>query len=140
MHRPFTLDRTAVWDHDETDYYDAYHRLFNIRQHGWLNIQALQINLSYAHEQELVTTYNRIRSLLPLPIALTASSPIVEGKLTGIADNRLIYYLKNQKEIPLICNRIIPEKIRSTDDYRATQEEVFQSSAREEQIFSAKSG
>ena len=125
MHPTMTLDRTAVWDHDEREYYDAYHRLFNIRQHGWLNIQALQINLSYAHEQELVATYNRIRSLLPYLVAFTASSPMVEGHLTGVADNRLLYYRENQKEIPRICNRIIPEKIRSLGDYRATQEEVF---------------
>jgi hypothetical protein len=125
MHPTMTLDRTAVWDHDEREYYEAYHHLFNIYQHGWLNIQALQINLSYAHEQELVATYNRIRSLLPYLIAVTASSPMVEGHLTGIADNRLVYYRENQKEIPRICNRIIPEKIRSLGDYRATQEEVF---------------
>ncbi len=125
MHPVMTLDRTAVWDHDEREYYEEYNRLFNIRQHGWLNIQALQINLSYAHEQELVTTYNRLRSLLPFLIAVTASSPMVEGRLTGCADNRLLYYRQNQKEIPLICNRIIPEKIRSLADYRATQDEVF---------------
>ncbi len=125
MHPTLTLDRTAVWDHDEREYYDAYNRLFNIRQHGWLNIQALQINLSYAHEQELVATYNRLRSLLPYLIAVTASSPMVEGHLTGVADNRLVYYRENQKEIPRICNRIIPEKIRSLADYRATQAEVF---------------
>lgn len=125
MHPVMTLDRTAVWDHDEREYYEEYNRLFTIRQHGWLNIQALQINLSYADEQELVTTYNRIRSLLPFLIAVTASSPMVEGRLTGSADNRLLYYRQNQKEIPLICNRIIPEKIRSLADYRATQNEVF---------------
>jgi hypothetical protein len=125
MHPTLTLDRTAVWDHDEGEYYDAYDCLFNIHQHGWLNIQALQINLSYGDEQELVTTYNRIRSLLPFLIAVTASSPMVEGHLTGVADNRLIYYRENQKEIPQICNRIIPEKIRSLADYRATQDEVF---------------
>jgi len=125
MHPTLTLDHTAVWDHDEAEFYDAYNRLFNIHQHGWLNIQALQINISYGHEQELVMTYNRLRSLLPYLIAVTASSPLVEGKRTGIADNRLIYYIENQKEIPLICNRIIPDKIRSVDDYHATQNEVF---------------
>jgi hypothetical protein len=125
MHPTLTLDRTAVWDHDEGEYYETYDRLFNIRQHGWLNIQALQVNLSYAHERELVTTYNRLRLLLPYIIAVTASSPMVEGKLTGTADNRLVYYRENQKEIPLICNRIIPKKIRSVADYTAMQEEVF---------------
>ena len=125
MHPTLTLDRTAVWDHDEGEYYEAYNRLFNIHQHGWLNIQALQINLSYMHEKELVATYNRLRSLLPYLIAVTTSSPMVEGLLTGIADNRLMYYRENQKEIPLICNRIVPEKIRSLADYRGIQDEIF---------------
>jgi hypothetical protein len=114
-----------VWDHDEGEYYEVYDRLFNIRQHGWLNIQALQINLSYANEKHLVSQYNRIRTLLPYLIAVTASSPMVEGRLTGTCDNRLIYYRENQKEIPRICDRIIPGAIRSVADYRSGQEEVF---------------
>ena len=125
MHPTLTLDKTAVWDHDEGDYYEAYDRLFNIRQHGWLNIQALQINLSYEGDTALVAMYNRLRALLPYLIAITASSPIVEGRLTGSADNRLLYYLKNQKEIPAICHGIIPDPIRNVDDYRAAQENIF---------------
>jgi hypothetical protein len=125
MHPTLTLDQTAVWDHDEGEYYAAYDRLFTIRQHGWLNIQALQINLSYAGEREQVMMFNRLRTIVPYLIAVTASSPIVEGKLTGAMDNRLIWYRKNQEEIPLICNRIIPERIRSVEDYRAEQEEIF---------------
>ena len=125
MHPTLTLDKTAVWDHDEGDYYEAYDRLFNIRQHGWLNIQALQINLSYEGDTALVAMYNRLRALLPYLIAITASSPMVEGRLTGPADNRLLYYLKNQKEIPAICHGIIPDPIRNVDDYRAAQENIF---------------
>lgn len=125
MHPLARLENIPVWDHDEGEYYETYDRLFNIRQHGWLNIQALQVNLSYASDRDLVTLFNRIRPLLPYLIAITASSPMVEGNLTGSCDNRLRYYRENQKEIPLICNRIIPEKIRSVADYRAGQEEIF---------------
>jgi hypothetical protein len=125
MHPTLKLEETAVWDHDEGEYYEAYDRLFGIRQHGWLNIQALQVNLSYSGEKDLVLHYNRLRSLLPYLIAVTAGSPIVEGKSTGMADNRLLYYRENQKEIPLICNRIIPEKIGSVRDYHREQEKIF---------------
>ena len=125
MQPTLTLDQTAVWDHDEAEYYEAYDRLFTIHQHGWLNIQALQVNLSYAGEKDLIAQYNRIRCLLPYLIAVTASSPMVEGRLTGSVDNRLIFYRENQKEIPRICNRIIPEPIRTIGDYRSMQEEVF---------------
>jgi len=125
MHPLATLREIPVWDHDEGEYYEVYDRLFDIRQHGWLNIQALQINLSYESSRALISLYNRVRSLLPYLIAITASSPMVEGDLTGTCDNRLIYYRENQKEIPLICNRIIPETIHSVTDYRNQQEEIF---------------
>jgi hypothetical protein len=125
MHPTLRLDETAVWDHDEGEYYAVYDRLFAIRQHGWLNIQALQVNLSYRREKDLVAQYNRLRSLLPYLIAVTAASPIVEGTSTGTVDNRLLFYRENQKEIPLICNRIVPEKIRSVQDYRGEQEKIF---------------
>ena len=125
MHPTLTLEQTAVWDHKEREYYEAYDRLFNLHQHGWLNIQALQINLSYSNKNELVYLYNRLRSLLPYLIAVSASSPFVEGGLTSAADNRLVYYQKNQKEIPCICNQIIPEKIRSVDDYHTLQKEIY---------------
>ncbi len=125
MHPTLTLDKTAVWDYDEGEYYGVYDRLFNIRQHGWLNIQALQINLSYTGERDMIDLYNRIRVLLPYLVAVTASSPVVEGRLTGNADNRLIFYKENQKEIPRICNRIIPEQIRDLSGYHAMQEEIF---------------
>ena len=125
MHPLADPARIPVWDHDEGEYYETYDRLFNIRQHGWLNIQALQINLSYQNERDLVSLHNRLRCLLPYLVAVTASSPMVEGKLTGSCDNRLLFYRENQKEIPEICNRIIPEKIRSVAEYHAIQEEVY---------------
>lgn len=125
MHPLLRLEQTAVWDHDEKEYYDVYDRLFDLRQHGWLNIQALQINLSYRDTKELVTRYNRIRSLIPYLIAITASSPFVEGKLTGSMDNRLIFYRENQKEIPQICHQIIPEEIETVEDYHFQQQEIF---------------
>jgi hypothetical protein len=125
MHPTMTLDRTAVWDHDEGEYYETYDRLFNIRQHGWLNIQALQVNLSYTGDKDLLMQYNRIRTLLPYLIALSASSPMVEGRLTGTMDNRLIYYRANQKEIPGICNNIIPVRLLSVGEYREAQEKVY---------------
>lgn len=125
MHPALRLEETAVWDHDEGEYYEVYNRLFDIRQHGWLNIQALQVNLSYSSEKDLVRQFNRLRTLLPYLIAVTAASPIVEGRVTGTADNRLLFYRENQKEIPLICNRIVPEKIASVRDYRREQEEIF---------------
>jgi hypothetical protein len=125
MHPTARVSEIPVWDHDEGEYYRTYDRLFDIRQHGWLNIQALQINLSFRDSRELVTRFNRIRSLLPYLIAVTASSPVVEGKLNGSCDNRLLFYRQNQKELPTICDGIIPEKIRTVADHKRRMESIW---------------
>jgi gamma-glutamyl:cysteine ligase YbdK (ATP-grasp superfamily) len=117
MHPLLTLDETTYWDHDEQEYYQTYDRLFNIWQHGWLNIQALQINIPYKSEEELVVVFNKIRSLMPYLVAVSASSPFVEGRRTSHMDNRLVHYRENQKCIPSICNDILPEKLGSSKDY-----------------------
>ncbi|MDD1717956.1 MAG: glutamate-cysteine ligase family protein [Methanoregulaceae archaeon] len=125
MHPTARLDQTRVWDHDEGEYYAVYDRLFSLRQHGWLNIQALQMNLPYRDEADLVAQYNRVRSLLPYLVAVTAASPLVEGRLTGTMDTRLVMYRENQRQIPLICNGIVPEKINRLPDYLALMEEIY---------------
>jgi gamma-glutamyl:cysteine ligase YbdK (ATP-grasp superfamily) len=117
MHPLLRLDEALYWDHDEQEYYQTYDRLFNIMQHGWLNIQALQINLPFQSNDELVEVFNKIRSLIPYLVAVSASSPFLEGRCTSYMDNRLIYYRQNQKAIPSICNDILPEKLGSSNDY-----------------------
>jgi gamma-glutamyl:cysteine ligase YbdK (ATP-grasp superfamily) len=125
MHPLLTLDQTGYWDHDEQEYYRAYDRLFNIRQHGWLNIQALQINIPYGKQENLVPMFNKIRALIPYLVAVSASSPFVEGKLTDYVDNRLVYYRENQRAIPQICNDILPEKLKSIDQYIRINREIY---------------
>ena len=125
MHPLLKLDETTYWDHDEQEYYQVYDRLFNIKQHGWLNIQALQVNIPYAGKDELVAMFNKIRSLMPYLVAVSASSPMVEGKLTPYMDNRLVYYRQNQAAIPEICHDILPEKLESVDDYVQINRQIY---------------
>jgi hypothetical protein len=125
MHPLLKLDETSYWDHDEQEYYQAYDRLFNIKQHGWLNIQALQINIPYHDLEELVAMFNKIRSLMPYLVAVSASSPMVEGKLTPYMDNRLVYYRQNQAAIPSICHNILPEKLENVHDYVQINRQIY---------------
>jgi len=125
MHPLLKLDETTYWDHDEQEYYQVYDRLFNIKQHGWLNIQALQINIPYTGKDELVAMFNKIRSLMPYLVAVSASSPMVEGKLTTYMDNRLVYYRKNQAAVPEICHDIMPEKLESVEDYVQINRQIY---------------
>ena len=125
MHPLLRLDETACWDHDEQEYYQTYDRLFNIRQHGWLNIQALQINIPYRGKRDLVAMFNKIRALMPYLVAVSASSPLVEGKATSYMDNRLVYYRENQAAIPEICHGILPEKLESADEYVKINRQIY---------------
>jgi hypothetical protein len=124
MHPLLRLDQTSYWDHEEQEYYHAYNRLFNIWQHGWLNIQALQINLPYQREG-VVPMFNRLRSLIPYLVAVSASSPFVEGRLTAHMDCRLLYYRENQRRIPIICNDILPERLGSLKEYVQINREIY---------------
>jgi gamma-glutamyl:cysteine ligase YbdK (ATP-grasp superfamily) len=62
---------------------------------------------------------------MPYLVAVTASSPAVEGRLTGSMDNRLIYYRQNQKRVPLICNNVVPEKLASRQHHDEIIESIY---------------
>jgi gamma-glutamyl:cysteine ligase YbdK (ATP-grasp superfamily) len=132
MHPLLKLEETTYWDHDEQEYYQTYDRIFNIKQHGWLNIQALQINIPYADNEEMIAMFNKIRSLMPYLVAVSASSPMVEGKLTSYMDNRLVYYRKNQAAIPDICHDILPEKLQKVNDYIQINRKIYSQLKRSE--------
>ncbi len=125
MHPLLRLEQTAVWDHEDREIYDAYDRLFGLRQHGWLNIQALQVNVHYDSEEKMVRMFNRLRALIPYLVAVTASSPFVEGQATGSMDNRLLYYRENQARVPSICHGLVPERLRGWRDHLDVLEAVY---------------
>jgi gamma-glutamyl:cysteine ligase YbdK (ATP-grasp superfamily) len=60
-----------------------------------------------------VLLHNLIAIILPYLPAMTASSPIYEGKLGENMDNRLHFYKENQCEIPSITADVIPEYAES---------------------------
>ncbi|MCX6653156.1 MAG: glutamate-cysteine ligase family protein [Methanomassiliicoccales archaeon] len=125
MHPALRLEEAQVWEHEDSEIYEIYDRLFDIRQHGWLNIQALQVNLPFRDGEDMVRMYNRLRALIPYLVAVSASSPLVEGKETRAMDNRLIFYRENQRRLPSITHGIIPEKLRSPEHQRQIQEEMY---------------
>lgn len=118
MHPTLRVEEARIWPHRDRKIYEALSHIFNIRQHGWLNIQAYQLNFSYHKEKDAVKLYNTLKTVLPYLPALSASSPIYESKLRKIPNNRLHFYQINQKEIPSIVGNVIPEYIDSFKDYR----------------------
>ncbi|MBS4169026.1 glutamate-cysteine ligase family protein [Parachlamydia sp. AcF125] len=107
-----------LWTHDNKEIYAAFNRIFNCQGHGWSNLQSNHLNLPFGNEQEFIRLHAAIRMVLPLIPALAASSPIVEGKPTGLHDTRLNVYRSNSAKIPSITAHIIPEVCRSFNDYK----------------------
>lgn len=108
---------TVRWPHSNQIIYDTYHQIFNASGHGFANLQSVHLNLPFANETEFVRLHTAIRLLLPIMPALTASTPILDSKLTGFFDARLTFYGKNQIKVPSISGNIIPEFIQSIEQY-----------------------
>ncbi len=108
---------TRLWPHDNNPIYESYNKIFGCRGHGWSNLQSSHINLPFSGDEEFGKLHAAIRLVLPIIPALCASTPIIEGNITGFADSRLEYYRKNQRKIPVITGKIIPEKMYTKREY-----------------------
>jgi gamma-glutamyl:cysteine ligase YbdK (ATP-grasp superfamily) len=118
MHPLLRPDAAKVWAHRDRTLYRELHRLFNLTQHGWLNIQAFQLNLPYAGEGDAVRLHNALANLLPYLPAIAASSPVYEGTMSAYTDSRLHFYRRNQRAIPSITGDVIPAYVASLREYR----------------------
>lgn len=114
------LEEAKLWPHDNNEVYQIYDRIFNSKGHGWSNLQSTHLNLPFYDDEEFAKLHAAIRIVLPLLPALCASSPILDGKLTGMVDTRLKYYKTNQARIPSITGKVIPEAIFSKRNYLNT--------------------
>lgn len=111
------LKETKLWPHDSNEVYEVYDKIFNTKGHGWSNLQSTHLNLPFYDDEEFAKLHAAIRIVLPILPALCASSPIMEGKPTGMVDTRLKYYKTNQARIPSITGKVIPEAIFSKRNY-----------------------
>lgn len=112
---PFT--ETVIWPHEYNEVYALYNRIFDCRGHGWSNLQSTHLNLPFANDDEFSKLHAAIRLLLPIIPALSASSPILDGKATGFLDSRMEAYLHHQEKLPELMGSLIPEAVFSQEDY-----------------------
>ncbi len=111
------LKDLKLWPHHRNEIYAQYNKIFNCKGHGWGNLQSMHINLPFANDAEFLVLHEAIRMLMPLIPALSASSPIYEGKAGSFKDNRLNFYEQNQKRVPEITGRVIPESVKNKQEY-----------------------
>lgn len=108
-----------LWPHENSPIYEAFHTIFDCGSHGWANLQSAHLNLPFSNDEEFGRLHAAIRLLMPIMPALSASSPIVEGKITGLLDNRLEHYRNHTRRIPCLTARVIPEPVFSYADYES---------------------
>jgi gamma-glutamyl:cysteine ligase YbdK (ATP-grasp superfamily) len=118
MHPLLKLNATSVWPHRHRRIYEEYGKIFNLKQHGWLNIQSFHLNLPYGNEEEGVRLHNLLAGLCTYLPAISASSPIYEGEIGPYVDNRLWFYKTNQVEVPSVVGDVVPEYIASFNQYK----------------------
>jgi gamma-glutamyl:cysteine ligase YbdK (ATP-grasp superfamily) len=108
---------TRLWPHDFSPIYRTLDRIFDCQGHGWSNLQCAHLNLPFADDDEFGRLHAAIRLLLPVLPALAASSPVVDGYPTGLADTRLEVYRSNARRIPSVSGQVIPEPVFSQRQY-----------------------
>ena len=119
MHPSFIPEKeTHLWPHDNAVIYDTYNRIFSCSGHGWSNLQSMHINLPFTGDEEFGRLHAAIRLVLPIIPALAASSPLVEGRHGGFMDQRLEFYRVNQRSVPLVTGRVIPEGVFDIPSYQ----------------------
>jgi gamma-glutamyl:cysteine ligase YbdK (ATP-grasp superfamily) len=118
---------TKIWPHENNEVYDIYNRIFDCRGHGWSNLQSTHLNLPFYDDEEFAKLHAAVRLILPLLPALCASSPVLDGCLTGMLDTRLKFYKANQSRIPSITGKVIPEAVFSKRNYLNTIYEKIKS-------------
>ena len=108
---------TRLWPHEYNEIYATYDRIFGCRGHGWGNLQSTHLNLPFENDEEFGRLHAAIRLVLPLLPAIAASSPVVDGKWSPIADYRLEVYRTNSKRVPMMAGAIIPEAVFTRAGY-----------------------
>jgi carboxylate-amine ligase len=124
MHPWMNPDKEMVlWPHNYSEVYSTFDRIFGCKGHGWANLQSVHINLPFRGDEEFAHLHAAIRMLLPILPALAASSPIMDGRATGLMDNRLEVYRTNARKLPSMTGRVVPEAVFTESDY---DRQIFQ--------------
>lgn len=108
---------TRLWPHGHSPVYEAFDRIFDCRGHGWSNLQSMHINLPFRGDGQFARLHAAIRAVLPLLPALAASSPLMDGRLTGAMDSRLLVYRDNARRIPSVTGMVVPEPVYTRTEY-----------------------
>lgn len=118
MHPWLDPKKSQLWTRSNRRIYDTYARLFDVKTHGWANVQACHVNLPLGSDDEAVRMMNAAAMLVPYLPAIAASTPMHDGDLQPAVDNRLAWILQHQTRVPESCGQLVPEPITSLGQYK----------------------
>ncbi|MCC5795503.1 MAG: hypothetical protein JJT85_12340 [Chromatiales bacterium] len=107
-----------LWPHDSRTIYETFDRIFSCRGHGWANLQSLHLNLPFRGDEEFRRLHTAIRLLLPVLPGLAASTPVCDGRPSGLMDTRLAVYRNNCARVPSVTGQVIPEVVDGITKYK----------------------
>jgi gamma-glutamyl:cysteine ligase YbdK (ATP-grasp superfamily) len=121
MHPLMVPDRDfQLWPTDDEGIYGAFDRIFDCTGHGWSNLQSMHVNLPFADDAQFARLHDAVRTLLPILPGLSASSPLMEGRLCPNLDERLAVYRGNAARVPSVSGQVVPERVHSRAEYQAS--------------------
>ena len=106
-----------LWPHEYNEVYEAFNRIFDCRGHGWANLQSVHLNLPFCGDDEFGRLHAAVRLILPLLPGLAASSPVMDGSISGMLDSRLEVYRTNSRRVPSVAGHVIPEQAFTREEY-----------------------
>ena len=99
---------TLCYEHDSkfqrSDISNAYHQFIESNYGISIATSSVHINLGIDNLQELFSAIRLARCEAPLYLAISASSPFLNGKFTGNHSQRWIQFPKTPKEVPFFEN------------------------------------
>jgi carboxylate-amine ligase len=107
----------CLWPHEYNQIYEAYNKIFDCRGHGWANLQSTHLNLPFADDEEFGKLHAAIRVLMPIIPASALLRQFWITRFPESADTRLEVYKENQKQVPSIAGKVIPERVFTKADY-----------------------
>ena len=97
-----------------------FSRHFDCRGHGWRNACSAYLDMPFTDDDTFTRLHAAVRVVLPLIPALTASSPILQGKTTGWLSHRFELDTERFRQHPEVCGKLIPEPVFTERRYRET--------------------
>jgi gamma-glutamyl:cysteine ligase YbdK (ATP-grasp superfamily) len=118
MHPWMDPDREKkLWSYEYSPVYELYDKIFSCNGHGWANLQSMHVNLPFADDAEFERLHAAIRLVLPILPALSASSPVLDGRLSPRRDERMRAYQMHTARVPSLTGSVVPEPVWSRAAY-----------------------